>query len=128
MEYKKLYKKVTVEKANKFSKLAEYVVDNYCSESDGSRIIGNNRSVLVGSLSHDMTLGALQERNRLMKMGIPIGILTVGIGVVAGLKIGRKQVDKRENGIDDGSTMIDATGVTIKNGAIKVQKRSRINS
>lgn len=94
MEYKKLYEKVTVEKASKFSKLAEYVVDNYCSELDGTKLIGDHRTNIIDTLSCDLSLGALYERNRLMKVGIPIGIFAIGLGTIVGIKIGRKQVTK----------------------------------
>ena len=77
--YAKLHKEVTDNAAKRFKDLSFYIVDNHCTNMDGSKILGTDRSNLAYSLSMDMCLGSKFDKNMYIGMGVIIGISACSI-------------------------------------------------
>lgn len=72
--YKTLYNKVTKKDAFKFNDFASHNVDNYCTDMQGGRLIGEARSGIIFTQSVDMALGAEAVKNQYIVRGIVMGV------------------------------------------------------
>lgn len=82
------------DKANKsgknFSKIAAYVVDKHCTNVDGTKLIGEDRSGLIKGISCDMAFGSLYTRNGYISLGVFCGVAACTAGYVAYKKLSKK--------------------------------------
>lgn len=97
-QYNKLVPGTIDEVSKKIRLMAEYIVDNDCTNVDGTHIVGEARDVLVFDKAMDMVIGEKMTMKKHLITGTLIGTgATIVIGIITRKIMTNKEIKKGSN-------------------------------